>query len=102
MTELARPSIGVEDIIRQLVQNTLKRVLADEANFKLAELSMERNIDDHSNDDKRLFDTTIGTSRDYLAKLLFWSVLPSSDCHIHKLIMSKSCHKYQRITCCIH
>ncbi|XP_028778664.1 uncharacterized protein LOC114735161 [Neltuma alba] len=74
VTELARPSIGVEDIIRQLVQNILRRVIGDGANSKSVELSMERNIDDHSNDDKRLCDAA-GTSRDYLAKLLFWCML---------------------------
>lgn len=74
VTELARPSAGVEDIVHQLVQNISRRFIGDNANFKLVELSVERNIDDHSNDDKRLCDT-VGTSRDYLAKLLFWCML---------------------------
>ncbi|KAK4272058.1 hypothetical protein QN277_020658 [Acacia crassicarpa] len=74
VAELARPSTGVEDIIHQLVQNILRRVTGDNANIKSVDLSMKRNIDDHTNDDKRLCDA-VGTSRDYLARLLFWCML---------------------------
>lgn len=75
VTELSRPSsIEVEDIIHQLVQNILSRFFVDDASSNFMEQSVEGNIDNHldNGDD---FNDTIGTSRDYLAKLLFWCML---------------------------
>nr|KYP43748.1 hypothetical protein KK1_034784 [Cajanus cajan] len=71
VTELSRPSsVEVEDIIHQLVQNVLKRFFADDATSNFMEQSVEGNID---NSDE--FSNTVATSRDYLAKLLFWCML---------------------------
>ncbi|KAL5582458.1 hypothetical protein UlMin_014900 [Ulmus minor] len=66
VTELSRPSsLEVEEIIHQLVQNISKRL------FK--ELAIE-NREILPDVDDEVFNT-IGTSRDYLAKLLFWCML---------------------------
>ncbi|CAN0857561.1 hypothetical protein LINGRAHAP2_LOCUS6800, partial [Linum grandiflorum] len=70
--ELSRPSsIEVEDIIHQLVQNTVLRFFKDEPNSSSVGNSMMGN---YQSDGDELC-TTIGTSRDYLAKLLFWCML---------------------------
>lgn len=71
VTELSRPSsIEVEDIIHQLVQNILSRFFVDDASSNFME---EGNIGNPpENGDE--FSDTVGTSRDYLAKLLFWLV----------------------------
>lgn len=70
VTEMSRPSSEeVEDIIHQLVQNILRRFLVDEASSNFMEQSVEGNIDDGDE-----FSDKIATSRDYLAKLLFWQV----------------------------
>lgn len=67
---MSRPSSEeVEDIIHQLVQNILRRFLVDEASSNFMEQSVEGNIDDGDE-----FSDKIATSRDYLAKLLFWLV----------------------------
>lgn len=73
VTELSRPSSPeVEEIIHQLAQNALRIFFKDEVTTPDYEedtaLSSMQNYDDT---DKELSDT-IGTSRDYLAKLLFW------------------------------
>ena len=74
MAELSRPSsIEVEDIIHQLVQNILKRFFGDDASSNFIEQSVQGNIDNHL-DSGDEFSDTVGTSRDYLAKLLFWLV----------------------------
>ncbi|KAL3624196.1 hypothetical protein CASFOL_033012 [Castilleja foliolosa] len=75
VTELSRPSSPeVEEIIHQLAQNVLRRFFKDEIvsdyEGELAVSNMQkcRGTDNESGD-------TIGTSRDYLAKLLFWCML---------------------------
>lgn len=71
VTELSRPSsLEVEDIIRQLVQNILQRFFKDDSTTFVEE-STTGNRDGRPDDDNE-FCETIGTSRDYLAKLLFW------------------------------
>lgn len=75
VTELSRPSsVEVEDIIHQLVQNILSRFFVDDASGSFMEQSVEGNIDNHP-DNGDEFSDTVGTSRDYLAKLLFWCML---------------------------
>ncbi|KAK6155147.1 hypothetical protein DH2020_009395 [Rehmannia glutinosa] len=74
VTELSRPSSPeVDEIIHQLAQNILRRFFKDEivSDYEgdLA-LSSIQNYQDTDNE----FGDTIGTSRDYLAKLLFWLV----------------------------
>lgn len=91
MTELSRPSsVEVEDIIHQLVQNILSRFFVDDASGSFMEQSVEGNIDNHP-DNGDEFSDTVGTSRDYLAKLLFWLVtvitLQKLVLHIFKLII---------------
>lgn len=67
---MSRPSsIEVEDIIHQLVENMLNRFFVDDASSNFMEQSVEGNLD---NGDE--FSDRVGTSRDYLAKLLFWLV----------------------------
>lgn len=72
VTELSRPSSPeVEEIMQQLAQNALRKFYKDDTapdyEGDLA-LSSMQNYEDTN---KELCDT-IGTSRDYLAKLLFW------------------------------
>ncbi|XP_061365616.1 uncharacterized protein LOC133308896 [Gastrolobium bilobum] len=75
VTELSRPSsIEVEDIINQLVQNILRRFFVDDASSNFMEQSVAGNIDNHPERGDG-FSDTVGTSRDYLAKLLFWCML---------------------------
>ncbi|KAI4347651.1 hypothetical protein L6164_008443 [Bauhinia variegata] len=75
VNELSRPSsIEVEDIIYQLVQNILRRFFGDETSSNFTEQSVKGNMDSHP-DDSDDFCDTVGTSRDYLAKLLFWCML---------------------------
>lgn len=74
VNEMSRPSsVEVEDIIHQLVQNIMRRFLVDEACSNFMEQSEEGNVDYHP-DDSDEFSDTVATSRDYLAKLLFWLV----------------------------
>ncbi|KAI8000205.1 hypothetical protein LOK49_LG09G00318 [Camellia lanceoleosa] len=72
VTELSRPSsLEVEEIIHQLVQNTLRKFFKDESSVDfMGDLAL-RSAENLQNGDDECFDT-IGTSRDYLAKLLFW------------------------------
>ncbi|KAE9612765.1 hypothetical protein Lal_00005955 [Lupinus albus] len=76
VAELSRPSsIEVEDIIHQLVENILRRFYGDNASSNFMEQSIEGgNIDNHPDSGDELSDT-VGTSRDYLAKLLYWCML---------------------------
>ncbi|CAN1726165.1 hypothetical protein LINPERHAP1_LOCUS391 [Linum perenne] len=72
--ELSRPSsIEVEDIIHQLVQNTVLRLFKDEPTSSFMGNSMMSSPANYQTNADELC-TTIGTSRDYLAKLLFWLV----------------------------
>ncbi|KAL2335598.1 hypothetical protein Fmac_016811 [Flemingia macrophylla] len=74
VTELSRPSsVEVEDIIHQLVQNVLRRFFTDDSTSNFMEQSVEGNVDNHSDNDE--YSNTVATSRDYLAKLLFWCML---------------------------
>ncbi|XP_027357645.1 uncharacterized protein LOC113866979 [Abrus precatorius] len=75
VTELSRPSsVEVEDIIHQLVQNILRRFFVDDASSSFMEQSVEGNIDNQL-DSGDEFSDKVATSRDYLAKLLFWCML---------------------------
>lgn len=73
VTELSRPSsFEVEEIIKELTQNILQIF------FKEDEVNKEEDpnfsgVKNCQSSDAELCDT-IGTSRDYLAKLLFWLV----------------------------
>lgn len=76
VTELSRPSsLEVEDIIHQLVRNILRIFFKDD--ITSAEISVTGNRDDRPDGDNEFCDT-ISTSRDYLAKLLFWLEFCSS------------------------
>ncbi|GAB2299868.1 hypothetical protein Dimus_033919 [Dionaea muscipula] len=74
VSELSRPSsLEVKEVIHQLVENTLQRFFKDIPS-ELMEDRMTGNMEDHQNgvgEDGQ----TISTSRDYLAKLLFWCML---------------------------
>lgn len=74
MTELSKPSsLEVEEIIHQLVQNALQSFFKDDPTSGFLEDSA---LDITSNYHDGDFETCeICTSRDYLAKLLFWLVL---------------------------
>ncbi|KAK4281055.1 hypothetical protein QN277_012594 [Acacia crassicarpa] len=75
VTELSRPSsVEVEDIIQRLVQNILRRLFSDDVNPNFMEQSVGRNSDDQTDGYDELCDK-VNTSRDYLAKLLFWCML---------------------------
>lgn len=74
VTELSRPSsLEVEDIIHQLAQNILRRFFKDETTSDYMGDSVNVGTKNHPDGDE-LCDS-IGTSRDYLAKLLFWCML---------------------------
>lgn len=71
VNELSRPSSSeVEEVIQELVQCTSRRFFKEDTTLKLNIETQENHPND--NDD---FCDTIGTSRDYLAKLLFWCML---------------------------
>nr|GEU68652.1 hypothetical protein [Tanacetum cinerariifolium] len=75
VNELSRPSsTEVEEVIRELVQCTARRFFKEETISDLTEDSDVGSQENHSNDNDDFCDT-IGTSRDYLAKLLFWCML---------------------------
>lgn len=72
MTELSRPSsLEVKEIIHQLVQNILQRFFRDGESSEFEEDLVKANIENVLDSDGELCDT-VRTSRDYLAKLLFW------------------------------
>ena len=75
VTELSRPSsIEVEEIIHQLVQNVLRKFFKDDSSLDfMGDSAAIRSTDLRNGDDECC--NTIGTSRDYLAKLIFWLVL---------------------------
>ncbi|KAD7478662.1 hypothetical protein E3N88_01798 [Mikania micrantha] len=75
VNELSRPSSSeVEEVIRELVQCTSRRFFKEETTSHSTGDSDigSQEIFPNDNDD---FCDTIGTSRDYLAKLLFWCML---------------------------
>ncbi|KAK9925192.1 hypothetical protein M0R45_033524 [Rubus argutus] len=75
VTELSRPSsLEVEEIIHQLVQNIMQRFFKDGDSSEFEEDLVEGNIENVLDSNGELCDT-VGTSRDYLAKLLFWCML---------------------------
>ena len=78
VTELSRPSsIEVEEIIHQLVQNVLMNFFKDDSSLDfMGDSEAIRSTPNLQNSDDECCNT-IGTSRDYLAKLLFWLVLCS-------------------------
>ncbi|KAK1438863.1 hypothetical protein QVD17_04675 [Tagetes erecta] len=75
VNELSRPSSSeVEEVIGELVQCTSRRFFKEETTFhSTGDLDLETQ-ENFPNDDDEFCDT-IGTSRDYLAKLLFWCML---------------------------
>ncbi|GFS31037.1 hypothetical protein Acr_00g0015290 [Actinidia rufa] len=76
VTELSRPSsIEVEEIIHQLVQNVLRKFFKDDSSLDfMGDSAAIRSTDLRNGDDECC--NTIGTSRDYLAKLLFCLISP--------------------------
>lgn len=73
VTELSRPSSPeVEEVIHQLAQNTLQRFFKEEIPSGFMEEESIGSTINYNNADEH--SDTIGTSRDYLAKLLFWFV----------------------------
>ncbi|PSS33725.1 Cytadherence high molecular weight protein [Actinidia chinensis var. chinensis] len=76
VTELSRPSsIEVEEIIHQLVQNVLRKFFKDDSSLDfMGDSAAIRSTANLQNDGDECCNT-MGTSRDYLAKLLFWCML---------------------------
>ncbi|KAJ0051428.1 hypothetical protein Pint_02646 [Pistacia integerrima] len=72
VNELSQPSsVEVEEIIHQLVQNILQRFFKDDTTSKFMVDSVVANMENKQDAvDENCH--TVGTSRDYLAKLLFW------------------------------
>ena len=94
VTELSRPSsLEVEDIIHQLAQNVLRRFFKDETTSDYMGDSVNVGTKNHPDGDE-LCDS-IGTSRDYLAKLLFWLVFvtPLISC-----FFSGYCMSFEQVT----
>ncbi|CAN1162804.1 hypothetical protein LINPERPRIM_LOCUS32318 [Linum perenne] len=92
--ELSQPSSNeVEDIIHQLVQNTVQSFLKDEAASSFIGESIMSNTGMYKRSGSDELSTTIGTSRDYLAKLLFWLVYAAgaSSKRIGEQIAAKLC-----------
>ncbi|KAL5974299.1 hypothetical protein ACLOJK_030963 [Asimina triloba] len=74
VTELSRPStLEVEEIIQQLVQNILQKFYGDDTASGFLEDSSVGKTEEFVDSDE--YAHTIETSRDYLAKLLFWCVV---------------------------
>ncbi|XP_058180432.1 uncharacterized protein LOC131298945 [Rhododendron vialii] len=75
VTVLSRPSsLEVEEIIHQLVGNILSKFFKDDSTSDFVGDSAIRSLGNLESSDDESCDT-IGTSRDYLAKLLFWCML---------------------------
>ncbi|KAF8378344.1 hypothetical protein HHK36_029683 [Tetracentron sinense] len=75
VTELSRPSSSeVEEIIHQLVQNILQKFFKDDTASDFLEDSVIGRTVTYPDRDNDLYNT-VTTSRDYLAKLLFWCML---------------------------
>lgn len=75
VTELSKPSsIEVEEIIHRLVQNTSQRFFKDDGTSNFMGESVKGNRENLPDGDDESCNT-IDTSRDYLAKLLFWCML---------------------------
>ncbi|CAK9184097.1 unnamed protein product [Ilex paraguariensis] len=75
VTELSRPSSSeVEEIIHQLSQNILQRFFNEETVSNFMGDSGIEGTENYQNGGDEFCDT-VGTSRDYLAKLLFWCML---------------------------
>lgn len=74
--ELSQPSsIEVKEVIHELVLNMLHRFFKDEAKAEaMGNISIGSNMKDHQGDGDERSDM-FTTSRDYLAKLLFWCML---------------------------
>lgn len=73
VSQLSQPSSSeVEEIIQQLVQNIHMRVFNDESPSFLQDLDKQKS-GDHEKDINHC--DAIVTTRDYLAKLLFWCML---------------------------
>ncbi|KAK8673553.1 hypothetical protein V6N13_111882 [Hibiscus sabdariffa] len=71
VTELSQPSsVQAEEMIHQLVQNILQRFFKD-ARMRDSGMVTTGNHQDAADENSGTF----GTSRDYLAKLLFWCML---------------------------
>lgn len=72
VTELSRPSSPeVEEIIQQLAQNALRKFYKDDITPGYEEDTALSSMQSYEDPDKELCDS-ICTSRDHLAKLLFW------------------------------
>ena len=74
VSELSRPSsVEVEDIIHQLVQNVVRRLFKNDPTTSLMGDSAIANTENYIDGTDEFCDSMC-TSRDYLAKLLFWLV----------------------------
>ncbi|KAL3526005.1 hypothetical protein ACH5RR_014377 [Cinchona calisaya] len=74
VVELSRPSSSeVEEFIHQLAQNILQRFFKEDITSNCEKDLSLASIEKY--DDGNECSNTIGTSRDYLAKLLFWCML---------------------------
>lgn len=75
VNELSRPSSSeVEEVIRELVQCTSRKFFKEEMTSDSTGDLDVGSQENYPNDNEYLCDT-MGTSRDYLAKLLFWCML---------------------------
>ncbi|XP_043724383.1 uncharacterized protein LOC122671310 [Telopea speciosissima] len=75
VTELSRPSSSeVGKVTHELVQNILEKLLKDDTASGFLEDSVIEKTENLPDGDIELCNT-FGTSRDYLAKLLFWCML---------------------------
>ena len=74
VNELSRPSCSeVEEVIQELVQCTSRKFFKEETTSNSTGDLDVGSQENYPNDSDGFCDT-IGTSRDYLAKLLFWLV----------------------------
>ncbi|GMH04283.1 hypothetical protein Nepgr_006122 [Nepenthes gracilis] len=75
VSELSQPSsLEVKEVVHQLVQNILQRFFKGDHISELEEDRAIGTMEDHQDGAKEC-SQTISTSRDYLAKLLFWCML---------------------------
>ncbi|OVA09121.1 Protein of unknown function DUF760 [Macleaya cordata] len=103
VTELSRPSSSeVEEIIHQLVQNILRRFYKDDPTSGFFEDPIIGKTESYPGIDVDPSDT-IGTTRDYLAKLLFWIARATTSSYTlagHSLVSKTGCNDKKPVLNC--
>lgn len=101
VNELSQPSsIEVEEIVQQLVQSVLQRFFNDEAPSSYIGDSLTAKRENSLDLDSETCHT-VGTSRDYLAKLLFWYTCISTQMFKHLAFLNISASPILTVHCLV-